>query len=111
MVHQSTAAGLLAILIASTAPVRAETPTYELTIKDHRFEPAVLEIPRDQKVKVVVKNLDVTPEEFESYELHREKIIPGNSQAVVFIGPLDAGEYPFFGEFNPQTAQGKVVAK
>jgi len=30
---------------------------------------------------------------------------------VVFIGPLTPGEYPFFGEFNPRTAQGKVVAQ
>ena len=42
------------------------------------------------------------------YELNREKVISGNSQAVIFIGPLPAGEYPFFGEFYPKTAQGKV---
>jgi hypothetical protein len=109
--HKSTAAGLLMILSVSAAPVGAETPVYELSIKDHKFEPAALEIPQGQKVKLVVKNLDPTPEEFESYELNREKIIPGNSQAIIFVGPLKAGEYPFFGEFNQQTAQGKVVAK
>jgi plastocyanin len=105
------AATLLAILSLASASVRAETPVFEISIKDHRFEPAVLEIPKGQKVKLVVKNQDATPEEFESYELNREKIIPGNSQGVVFIGPLEAGEYPFFGEFNQATAQGKVVAK
>jgi hypothetical protein len=30
---------------------------------------------------------------------------------VIFIGPLKQGEYPFFGEFYPKTAQGKVFAK
>ena len=48
---------------------------------------------------------------FESYELNREKVIPGHSQAVIFIGPLKAGIYPFFGEFFPKTAQGKVLVK
>ena len=57
---------------------------------------------------LLVKNLDPTPEEFESYELNREKVIAGTSQAVIFIGPLAPGEYPFFGEFYPKTAQGKV---
>ena len=37
--------------------------------------------------------------------------ISGNSVAVIFIGPLSPGEYPFFGEFYPRTAQGKVVVE
>jgi hypothetical protein len=110
--RKSTAAGLLAVLSILSVQVKAEeTPVFELSIKDHRFEPATIEIPGQQKIKLLVKNLDATPEEFESYELNREKIIPGNSQAVIFIGPLKAGEYPFFGDFNQATAQGKVIAK
>jgi hypothetical protein len=30
---------------------------------------------------------------------------------VVYIGPLKAGKYPFFGEFNPATARGVVIAE
>ncbi len=88
-----------------------DTPTFEIIIKDHKFAPATLEIPANKKVKLIVKNQDPTPEEFESYELNREKVIPGNSQAIIFIGPLEPGTYPFFGEFNQKTAQGKIVAK
>ncbi len=86
-------------------------PEFTLTIENHRFDPEVLKIPAGEKVKVTVVNKDATPEEFESYELNREKIIKGNSQGIVFIGPLDPGEYPFFGEFNMDTAQGRVVAE
>ncbi len=85
--------------------------TYTLNIKDHKFAPAEITIPADTKVKLLIKNLDATPEEFESYEMHREKIIRGNSQAVIFIGPLKAGSYPFFGEFNPKSAQGRIIVK
>lgn len=102
---------LTTLLVLFSPSILAEIPVYELLIKNHQFYPALLEIPQGQKIKLLVKNQDATPEEFESYELHREKIIPGNSQVVIFIGPLTAGEYPFFGEFNMKTAQGKIVAK
>ncbi len=86
-------------------------PIFEIEIRDHLFFPEVIEIPANTKVKLIVYNRDSTAEEFESYELNREKVIAGNHKATIFIGPLPVGEYPFFGEFYPQTAQGKVVVK
>jgi hypothetical protein len=100
---------LLSLLAASTAA--AATPVVEIEIRDHLFSPQEVVIPANTKVKLLIKNLDPTPEEFESYELNREKVIAGNSKTVIFIGPLPAGEYPFFGEFYPKTAQGKVVVE
>ena len=97
------------LLTAGTA--QAETRVVDLTIKDHRFHPETVAIPTGEKVKLRVHNQDATPEEFESYELNREKIIPGNSKAVIFVGPLQPGEYPFFGEFNQATAQGRVISE
>jgi len=47
----------------------------------------------------------------ESNVLKIEKVIPGKSKGIVFIGPLKAGEYPFVGEYNEKTAKGVVVAK
>lgn len=100
---------LLAPLL--TMPARAAAPEFELAIRDHLFFPATIEIPAGVKVRLLIDNQDDTPEEFESYELNREKVIPGKSKTVIFIGPLPPGEYPFFGEFYPKTAQGKVVVK
>ena len=88
-----------------------EQDRYILSISDHKFEPAVLEIPAGKKVMLVVKNLDQTPEEFESYELNREKVVSGKSEITVNIGPLKPGNYKFFGEFHQDTAQGQIVAK
>ncbi len=82
---------------------------FDIIIKDHQFHPARVEVPAGVKVKLIVDNQDPTPEEFESYEFNREKVIMGNSKATVFVGPLEAGEYPFFGEFNQATAQGVLV--
>lgn len=99
----------LAALGAGTA--RAATPDVELVIRGHLFFPATLEVPAGTKIRLLVDNQDATPEEFESYSLNREKVIPGKSRSVIFIGPLKPGEYPFFGEFNPKTAQGRVIAR
>jgi hypothetical protein len=102
---------VLFILLLLALPAVAKTPVFEIEIRNHLFEPSELVIPANTKIKLIVYNRDPTPEEFESYELNREKIIMGNRKAVIFIGPLKPGEYPFFGEFNPKTAQGKIVAR
>ena len=103
----------LAVLLTTGLAIaaHAENPLIELTIKNHQFEPAELRIPANTKVKLVVKNRDATPEEFESYELKREKIIAGNAEGIVFLGPLPAGTYPFFGDFNQDSAQGRVIVE
>lgn len=100
-----------ATILSFAVAAWAATPEIELIIKDHLFFPATLEIPAGQKVRVRIINQDPTPEEFESFELNREKLVVGNGQTVVFIGPLEPGEYPFFGEFYPKTAQGVVIVK
>jgi len=80
-------------------------------IRDHRFEPAEIHVPAGQKIKLVIQNQDATPEEFESHELNREKVIAPGSKANIYIGPLSPGRYPFFGEFHEQTARGAVIAE
>ena len=89
----------------------AATPIFEIKIRGHLFYPAELVVPANKKVKLLIINEDPTPEEFESYELNREKVIIGKSKAIIFIGPLDPGEYPFFGEFHMSTALGKIIAE
>ena len=100
-----------ALILAIAAPVAAQEPSYTLTIKDHKFQPSELEIPAGQKIALTVKNEDNTPEEFESTELRREKVVPGGEQVIVYIGPLKPGRYEFFGDFNPKTARGHIIAK
>ena len=102
---------LIAIMTIVSPRLLAETPTIIIEIREHLFYPAEVEVPSNTKIKLLVINQDSTPEEFQSYELNREKVVLGNSRTVIFIGPLLPGEYPFFGEFNISTAQGKVIAK
>jgi plastocyanin len=89
----------------------AADEVYTIQIQNHRFTPAELTVPAGKKIKVLVENKDATPEEFESHELNREKVIAGNGKATIYIGPLAPGKYPYFGEFNMDTAQGVIIAK
>jgi plastocyanin len=98
-------------LLLAAAPARAAEDEFKLTIENHKFEPAELVVPAGKKIKLVVENRDSTPEEFESHELNREKVIAAKSTATIFIGPLKAGRYPFVGEYNEKTAKGTIVAK
>lgn len=85
--------------------------TYTLTIKDHRFDPPELTVPANQKIKIIIDNQDSSPEEFESHDLNREKIIPANSKGTVLVGPLKPGTYKFVGEFHEDTAQGALIVQ
>ena len=104
--------------VAVTAAAIIYAPTsiaadgeYALVIQNHRFQPVELAVPAGKKIKLLVENRDTTPEEFESYDLNREKVIAGKSTTTIYIGPLAAGSYRFFGEFNAKTAQGLIIAK
>src|SRR5262245_49740976 len=103
---------IAACLAASmSSGLRAEElMQFRLDIRGHLFYPSEFDVPAGKKFRLLVVNSDPTPEEFESYELNREKVIMGNSSVTIFIGPLAPGPYPFFGEFNPKTAQGKIIA-
>jgi hypothetical protein len=104
-------AALVIASLSTGSVLGAETGDYILRIKDHRFIPQELEIPAGKKIKLIVKNEDPSAEEFESHSLNREKIVAGGRQIIVYIGPLSAGKYDFFGDFFPKTAQGTIIAK
>jgi hypothetical protein len=101
---------LLLALISASA-VAGDLPELTLRIKGHQFIPAQMNVPANVKFKLIVVNEDPTPEEFESHELNREKVVTGNGKIVVYIGPLKPGRYPYFGDFNQKTAQGVLIAR
>ena len=101
---------LLLLLFLPLSLFAAEND-YLLVIQDHRFQPAELMVPAGKKIKLTIDNRDASAEEFESHALNREKVIAGKSTASIYVGPLNPGRYPFFGEFNERTAQGVLIAQ
>ena len=101
---------ILTLTTLSSTGLAAE-PEFALVIEQHRFTPTELIVPAGQKLRLIIENKDATPEEFESYELNREKIVTPGSKITVFVGPLKPGRYEFFGDFNPKTARGWLVVR
>ncbi len=102
----------LGFLVSFASAVSAsDKPVFDLIIENHAFAPATLSIPANTPFSIKIQNKDRTPEEFESAELKREKIIPGGASGTVNVGALKPGTYLFFGEFNQKTAQGTIVAQ
>ena len=54
---------------------------------------------------------DATPEEFESTDFSREAVVLPNRSVIIYVGPLRAGTYAFFGDFHRNTAQGRLLAE
>ena len=97
------------LLPALLLPTAALADEYVLVLKDHKFSPERLEVASGTQHTLVVKNQDSSPAEFESSTLQREKIIKGNSEAKISIGPLKPGTHEFEDEFHDATAKGTIV--
>ncbi|MFT6898325.1 MAG: plastocyanin [Paraglaciecola sp.] len=99
----------LALALLLRSPMSLAMPEIVVNIREHLFYPSEITIPADKKVKITFFNHDSTPEELDSFDLNREKVVFGNAKATIYIGPLAPGEYRFFGEFHPASAVGKVL--
>ncbi|MDB5459592.1 MAG: hypothetical protein JWO72_1333 [Caulobacteraceae bacterium] len=84
-------------------------PPIVLTLKDHRFTPSQISAPAGQRFVIQVRNLDPTPEEFESYDFKVEKIMAPRATITVQVGPLKPGTYKFVGDYNPKLAAGVLT--
>ena len=102
---------LFIALVCSIPALAADLPVFNLVAKGGKLSPELLEVPVDQKFQLVVKNEGPGAEEFESTDLNREKVVPPGKTISLYLGPLKAGSYVYFGDFHPDTARGKIVAK
>ena len=101
--------GMAFAFAAGSAPARADdTVQLSITMKDHQFDPAELHAPAGKPFDIRVKNLGDIAFEFESSELHFEKIVPPGGEAVVHVRPQQPGRYNFIDDFHHET-QGSLI--
>lgn len=94
------------------AVVRAEDePVFRIEFRDGTVTPLRVEVPANRRFKVELRNSGATPAEFESNELHKEKVLAPDSTSVLVFRTLDPGEYPFFDDFHPDAPKAVLVAK
>ena len=101
----------LAAVFAVAPALAQDAAVFKVTARDGKFDPAVLDVPAGKRFRLEVSNENKKAIEFESKDLKQEKVIPPGGKTTVNIGPLKAGEYTFFDEFQEATGRGKLVAK
>jgi hypothetical protein len=96
---------------ASSGAFAEEMPTVSIEFKDGTIAPMRIEVTAGKPFKIELHNTGTSAAEFESVEMHREKVIAPDSSTFVVIRRLDAGEYKFFDDFHPDAPQALIVAK
>ena len=112
--HSGIAVGFATALLAaatfscSIAARADDTFSLSVTLKDHQFQPAELHAPAGKPITIHVKNLNTIVSEFESSDLHFEKIAPAGGEIVVHVRPQQPGRYTFFDDFHKES-QGLLI--
>ncbi len=107
---------VLAVLLASALafPARADDAApveISLDLTNHVFKPAEIHAPRNTPLKIIVNNNDSGVEEFDSSDLHIEKVILGGHSGIVRLPAMAPGRYSFMGEYHAETAQGVLIVE
>lgn len=108
-IHRKIALLATTALLAGAAHA-VDLPTFKLEMNDGKLNPARIEVPAGQRIKIEVHNIGKGAAEFESVQLRKEKVLAPGADSFVVIAPLEPGEYKFFDDFHQQ-AQGVIVAK
>ena len=103
-------AGAFAAGLAA-APARAEDlPVIKVEMKDGAIIPNVIEVPANTRFKLEITNTGVSPVEFESLELKREKALAAGATSSIVFRTVDPGTYAVFDDFHPNS-KATLVAK
>ncbi len=108
----------IALVTAVIASIALSAPSFasdgdasQIHFRNGRFEPAQLVVPANTPFRVQVTNSDTAAIEFESFELHRERVVRPGQTISVLMAPVAPGTYKFFDDFHHGTAEGAIVAK
>jgi len=93
----------------SSPSIADDLVSYTIKLENHLFFPSRLEVPANTKFKLIIENKDDVLEEFDSFQLNREKVLFPGRKVSLYIGPLSRGEYAFFGDYNRSTAAGLII--
>lgn len=104
-----------ALLIAGAGLARADdTPTFSIEMHDGTITPLRLEVPANKRFRIELHNTGKTAAEFESSELHLEKVLAPNNPSptpVLVIRSLDPGEHVFFDDLHADAPKIILFAK
>ncbi len=100
------------IFLALAAPSFADDGAMPQLRFDHgNFVPAQLKVQANKPFQVKVTNGSDTAIEFESFELHRERVVPPGETITVHMPSLAPGNYQFFDDFHHEVPTGLIVSQ
>jgi cupredoxin-like protein len=102
--------GLLLPAVGLPRLVGAQEITSELRFEKHHFAPLTLTVPAGRPLLVKVINASDETIEFESFRLHREKVVEPGQTITVRLPSLSPGSYDFYDDFHQDVAEGSIVA-
>jgi hypothetical protein len=118
MLRKPTVIKALALAVATStalalaAPSLADEGTMPLLRFEHgNFAPAQLIVQANKPFKVKVTNGSDAAIEFESFELHRERVVPPGETITVHMPALAPGNYEFFDDFHHEVPKGLIVSQ
>ena len=106
----ATLASLVMLAVAGS-PSRAEDESSQLRFTRGSVEPVRLTVPANTPVKIQVSNAGDAAVEFESFELHRERVVQPGQTITVLIPRLAPGTYQFIDDFSHGATTGEIVAR
>jgi len=102
---------LAAFSPAKVAHAAEAMPVFSIKALGGILDPAMIEVPADTRFKIEIENEGIDPVEFESTELHVEKVLAAGAKSYVVINGLKPGTYTFFDDFHPDTGKVRIVVK
>lgn len=107
-------AGIAVLLVATCASIGAranEPQPITVIIRNHRFVPSEIAIAAGTDVVLDLRNEDASAEEFDMGALSFREVVFGRGSGIVRLRDVEAGRYPFFGDYHSGTAHGVLVAE
>ncbi len=110
----------VALLIAAGAMMGGnaanadDTPTFSIEFHDGQITPLQLNVPAKKRFRIELHNTGKTAAEFESSELHLEKVLAPNNPTpapVIVIHSLDPGDHIFFDDLHEDAPKIHLSAK
>lgn len=93
---------------AQTPPPRSHEAVIQYA--NRRFKPTKLEVAAGEPLLIRVVNRSQERIEFESFRLHRERVVDPGATIIVRVGALKPGTYDFFDDFHAAVPEGEIVA-
>ena len=101
----------LGCTVLTLGVAQAEDVMPEIKLQDGHFAPPELTVPANTSFKLRVTNAETAAIEFESFELHRERVVQPGETITVYMPALAPGTYKIFDDFHHDTPEAALVAK